>query len=86
MDYFKKNVKNRNFANYEELKKFCIEEWNKINHKNYLKNFLRRVKKMISINGKRLEPHYFEKIRQEEKKKRKRKKKEEKMILLEKEN
>ena len=38
----KKNVKNRNPANYEELKKFCIEEWNKINPKNYFKNFLRR--------------------------------------------
>ena len=30
-----KNVKNRNPADYEELKKFCIEEWNNINLKNY---------------------------------------------------
>ena len=35
----KKNVKNRNPKDYEELKKFCIEEWNNINPQNYLKNF-----------------------------------------------
>ncbi len=28
-----KKIKNRNPKDYEKLKQFCIEEWNKINHK-----------------------------------------------------
>ena len=78
MGKFEKNVKNRNPADYEELKKFCIEEQNKINPKNYFKNFLRRVKMVISINGNRLESYHLEKIRQEEKKEEENEKKEEK--------
>ena len=62
----KKNVKNRNPNDYNQLKKFCIEEWNQINPKNYYKNFIKRVKKVISINGNRLEPHHLEEIRREE--------------------
>ena len=74
----KKNVKNRNPADYEELKKFCIEEWNNINPRNYFKNFLRRVKMVISINGNRLEPYHLEKIREEEKKEEKKEEENEK--------
>ena len=62
----KKNVKNRNPKDYEELKKFCIEEWNNINPKNYLKNFIKRVKMVLKINGNRLDTWHLEKIRKEE--------------------
>jgi len=82
----KKNVKNRNPSDYEELKKFCIEEWNKINPKNYFKNFIKRVKTVLSVNGNRLEPYHLEKIRQEEKKEEENKKKKKKTILSEIEN
>ena len=66
MGKFKKNVKNRNPNDYNQLKQFCIEEWNQINPKNYFKNFIKRVKKVISINGNRLEPYHLEEIRREE--------------------
>ena len=36
MGKFKKNVKNRNPNDYNQLKQFCIEKWNQINLKNYL--------------------------------------------------
>ena len=62
----KKNVKNRNPENYEQLKQFCIEEWNQINPKNYLKNFLKRVKMVLKINGNRLEDWHLKQIRKEE--------------------
>ena len=62
----KKNVKNRNPKDYEELKKFCIEEWNNINPKNYLKNFIKRVKMVLKINGDRLDIWHLEQIRKEE--------------------
>ena len=62
----KKNVKNRNPNDYNQLTQFSIEEWNQINPKNYFKNFIKRVKKVISINGNRLEPHHLEEIRREE--------------------
>ena len=66
MGKFKKNVKNRNPKDYEELKKFCIEEWNNINPKNYLKNFIKRVKMVLKINGDRLDTWHIEQIRKEE--------------------
>ena len=62
-----KNVKNRNPEDYEKLKQYCIEEWNKINPKNYLKNFLKRVKMVLKINGNRLEERHLKQIRKEEK-------------------
>ena len=66
MGKFEKNVKNRNPIDYNQLKQFCIEEWNQINPKNYFKNFIKKVKKVISINENRLEPHHLEEIRREE--------------------
>ena len=72
-----KNVKNRNPENYEQLKQFCIEEWNQINPKNYLKNFLKRVKMVLKINGNRLED--LKQIRKEKKRKKRMRKKEKKI-------
>ena len=46
----KKKVKNRNPKDYDELKKFCIEEWNQINPHNYFKNYLRRVNMVLTLN------------------------------------
>ena len=66
MGKFKKNVKNRNPKDYEELKKFCIEEWNNINPQNYLKNFLKRVKMVLKIEGDRLDIWHIKQIRKEE--------------------
>ena len=63
---FEKNVKNRNPNDYEQLKQFFIEEWNNINPKNYFKNFIKRIKKVLSIMESRLEPHHLEEIRREE--------------------
>ena len=56
----------------EELKKFTIEEWNKIPEElpqKLVKNYLKRVKKVIEIKGNRLEPFHLNEI--EKKKKRK---------------
>ena len=41
MGKFEENVKNRNPNYYNQLKQFCIEEWNQINPKNYFKNFIK---------------------------------------------
>ena len=51
----KKEVKNRNPKNVEDLKQFCIEEWNKINPKIYFKHFIKKIKKCIKLEGGRLE-------------------------------
>ena len=63
----KKNVKNRNPKDYEELKKYCIGEWNKINPQNHLKNFIKRVKMLLKIKGYRLDTWHIEQIRKEDK-------------------
>ena len=52
----------------EELKKFTIEEWNKIPDdypKKLVKNYLKRVKKVVEINGNRLEQFHLNEIRKE---------------------
>ena len=36
---------------YEELKQYCIEEWNKIDPKKYFKNFEAKIKLCKEING-----------------------------------
>ena len=64
----KKNVKKRMPKDLEELKKFTIEEWNKIPDdypKKLVKNYLKRVKKVVEINGNRLEPFHLNEIRKE---------------------
>ena len=69
--FLKKKVKKRIPKNLEELRKFTIEEWNKIPEelpKKLVKNYLRRVKKVIEIKGNRLEPFHLNQIRKEEEK------------------
>ena len=69
--FLKKRVKKRIPKNLEELRKFTIEEWNKIPEelpKKLVKNYLKRVKKVIEIKGNRLEPFHLDEIRKEEEK------------------
>lgn len=54
--------------NLEELQKFTIEEWNKISEdypKKLVKNYLKRIRKVIEIKGNRLEPFHLNAIRNE---------------------
>ncbi len=61
----KKNVKERNPKNYNDLKQYCIEEWNKINPKQYFKHFIKRIEKCIELNGEKLENFHLTQIRKE---------------------
>ena len=64
----KKRVKERRAKNLDELKLITIEEWNKI-PKSFIqklfKNFIKRCKKIIELNGGRLEPVHLKQIRKE---------------------
>ena len=64
----KKRVKERRAKNLDELKLITIEEWNKI-QKSFIqklfKNFIKRCKKIIELNGGRLEPVHLKQIRKE---------------------
>ena len=67
----------------EELKKFTIEEWNKIPGElpqKLVKNYLKRVKKVIEIKGNRLEPFHLNEIRKEEEKENEEEKKDKELI------
>ena len=46
------------------MKKFCLEEWNKIEPKKYFKNFEAKIKLCKEINGERLNEYNLRKIRQ----------------------
>ena len=64
----KKKVKERRAKNLDDLKQITIEEWNKIPQsfiKNLFKNFIKRCKKIIELNGGRLEPVHLQQIRKE---------------------
>ena len=64
----KKNVKKRIPTTLDELKKFTIEEWNNIPQeyiKKLVKNYLKRIRKVIEIKGNRLEPYQLNEIRKE---------------------
>ena len=64
----KKNVKKRIPTTLDELKKFRIEEWNNIPQeyiKKLVKNYLKRIRKVIEIKGNRLEPYHLNEIRKE---------------------
>ena len=64
----KKNVKKRIPTTLDELKKFTIEEWNNIPQeyiKKLVKNYLKRIRKVIEIKGNRLEPYHLNEIRKE---------------------
>ena len=71
-------MKRRNPKNLEELKIIAIEEWNKI-PKDFAKklfiNFTKRCKKIIELEGGRLEPEHLREIRKEMEKEEKMKKK-----------
>ena len=64
----KKKVKERRAKNLDELKQITIEEWNKI-PKSFIqklfKNFIKRCKKIIELDGGRLEPIHLKQIRKE---------------------
>ena len=68
MGRIKKRVRERRAKNLDELKLFTIEEWNKI-PKSFIqklfKNFIKRCKKIIELNGGRLEPVQLKQIRKE---------------------
>ena len=77
----KKNVKKRLPKNLDELKKFTIEEWNNIPEEyteKLVKNYIKRVMKVIEIKGNRLEPYHLNDIRTQEENEEKEKKCEEK--------
>ena len=50
----KDRVGNRNPQTYEDLKRYCIEEWNKIEPRKYFKNFEAKIKLCKELNGERL--------------------------------
>ena len=68
MGRIKKRVRERRAKNLDELKLFTIEELNKI-PKSFIqklfKNFIKRCKKIIELNGRRLEPVHLKQIRKE---------------------
>ena len=67
-------MKNKNPKDYEELKKICLEEWNKINPRNYFKNYLRRVNMVLTLNGDRIVDQHIKQIKKIEKKEREKEK------------
>ena len=71
----KDKVKRRKPKTIEDLKKFCIEEWNKIEPKKYFKHFEEKIKLCKEIKGERLNEYNLREIM---KKKLKIKEKEEK--------
>ena len=59
----KDKVGNRNPKTYEELKNYCIEEWNKIEPRKYFKNFEEKIKLCKELNGERLNEFKLREIR-----------------------
>ena len=60
----KPRVRRRNPKNIDELKKYLLEEWNAVPEemvKNLCKGYLRRIEKVLELNGARIEPEYFKK-------------------------
>ena len=60
----KPRVKRRNPRAIEQLKEFLLEEWNSVPLnliQNLCAGFLDRVKKVIELNGRRLEPEHLKK-------------------------
>ena len=67
--YIKPRIKARNPKNIEELKRYAVEEWNKIPSKIIKKcgsNYIKRIKKIIEIKGERLEQYHLNQIKREE--------------------
>lgn len=62
----KPRIKRRQPSSLEELKKFALEEWNSVPDtiiQNLTKGYLERIKKVIELNGERLEPEFTRKKR-----------------------
>ena len=59
----KDRVGNRNPQTYEDLKRYCIEEWNKIEPRKYFKNFEAKIKLCKEIGGERLNEFKLREIR-----------------------
>jgi len=60
----KPRVRRRNPKSIDELKKYLLEEWNAVPEemvKNLCKGYLKRIKKVLELNGARIEPEYFKK-------------------------
>ena len=60
----KPRVRWRNPKSIDELKKYLLEEWNAVPEemvKNLCKGYLKRIKKVLELNGARIEPEYFKK-------------------------
>ena len=57
-------VRRINLKTIEELKKYLLQEWNAIPQemvKNLCKNYLERIKKVLEMDGARIEPEYIKK-------------------------
>ena len=66
--YLKPRIKKRNPKTIEELKKYTVEEWNKIPlkvSKNCGAHYTERLKKIIEIKGERLEQYHLNQIKKE---------------------
>ena len=66
--YLKPKIKKRNPKNVEELKKIAVEEWNSIPIKIIRKcglGFIKRLEKIVELNGERLEPYHINQIEKE---------------------
>ena len=66
--YLKPRVKNRGPKTLDELKRYTLEEWNNIPKKIVEKcghNYIRRLKKVIELEGERLEPYHLSQIEKE---------------------
>ena len=59
----KDRVRHRATNTIEELKKYCLEEWNKIDPKKYFKNFEAKIKLCKKINGEMLNEYNLREIR-----------------------
>ena len=59
----KDRMGNRNPQTYEDLKRYCIEEWNKIEPRKYFKNFEAKIKLCKEIGGERLNEFKLREIR-----------------------
>ena len=60
----KPRVKRRDPQTIEELKQYLLEEWNAIPKdmiQNLCRNYLKRIEKVLELDGARIEPEYFKK-------------------------
>ena len=57
-------MKRRDPQTIEELKQYLLEEWNAIPKdmiQNLCRNYLKRIEKVLELDGARIEPEYFKK-------------------------